>query len=77
MVLLHLELKVSLGPLALQKRFKIFLATGVNYLSKESAIGYKILCDLARFLQHPEQSIHDFLSKIQPLWNQMALSELV
>ena len=69
------QTKSQFGNVSTTKEVWDFLVT--RYSSKESAIGCKIFYDLARLRQQPEQSIHDFLSEIQPIWDQLALSELV
>ena len=43
-----------------------------RYCMKGRSLGFKIFVDLAHTRQQPGQSIHDFLSKIQPMWDQLS-----
>ena len=69
------QIKSQFGNVSTTKEVWDFLIT--RYSSKKSAIGCKIFCDLTYLRQQPEQSVHDFLSEIQPIWDQLALSKLV
>ena len=67
------QIKSQFGHVSTIKKVRDFLTT--RYSDKGRAIRYKVFCDLAHLQQHLEQSIHDFLSEIQPFWDQMSLSE--